>query len=209
MVTEAGWPTMHCSRPAPMASLWLATALRERREIKWRSGGVERKRRSCSGGAGPACVSPGGDDGPQVVDGLPQPVGLQQQVQLVVLLRLTRQAESRQPAEPLLQLPLRLHARRARLPSQSLLRQAAGGRQVVLRPHQAVHLSLEDLPAEEFDVLVAFHKRKRFRALGATVTFCLSPYVTSSSISRTLLRTSSCLCRSSKLDWMSSSMKAL
>lgn len=27
MVTEAGCPTMHCSRPAPIASLWLATAL--------------------------------------------------------------------------------------------------------------------------------------------------------------------------------------
>lgn len=40
-------------------------------------------------------------------------------------------------------------------------------------------------------------------------TFCLSPYVTSSSISRTLLRTSSCLCRSSKLEWTSSSMDAL
>lgn len=28
MVTDAGCPTMHCSRPAPMASLWLATALK-------------------------------------------------------------------------------------------------------------------------------------------------------------------------------------
>lgn len=27
IVTEAGCPTMHCSSPAPIASLWLATAL--------------------------------------------------------------------------------------------------------------------------------------------------------------------------------------
>lgn len=33
MVTEAGFPTMHCSRPVPMASLWLATALRKRRKM--------------------------------------------------------------------------------------------------------------------------------------------------------------------------------
>lgn len=32
MVTEAGCPTMHCSRPPPMASLWLATALKKTRK---------------------------------------------------------------------------------------------------------------------------------------------------------------------------------
>lgn len=34
IVTEAGCPTMHCSRPAPMASLWLATALKKRRKTR-------------------------------------------------------------------------------------------------------------------------------------------------------------------------------
>lgn len=34
MVTEAGCPTMHCSRPWPMASLWLATALSKKMNIR-------------------------------------------------------------------------------------------------------------------------------------------------------------------------------
>lgn len=53
-------------------------------------------------------VSPGRDDGPQVVDGLPQPVRLHHQIQLVILLWLTWQAKAGQLSQPLPQLPLSL-----------------------------------------------------------------------------------------------------
>lgn len=46
----------------------------------------------CSGWKQKGCVSPCGDDGPQVVDRLPQSVCLYHQIQLVVLLWLTWQA---------------------------------------------------------------------------------------------------------------------
>lgn len=84
---------MQCSSPAPIASLWLATAL-------------EKMRAECDSclilNVGlflpPAetlvCVSPGGDNGTQVVDGLPQSICLHHQIQLVILLWLIWQADT-------------------------------------------------------------------------------------------------------------------
>lgn len=99
MVTEAGCPTIHCSRPAPIASLWLATALRKTR--------VELNALKRKSAFSPLifCVSmlsPGCDNGPQVVYGLPEPVSLHHQIQLVVLLWLTWQAKAGQLTQPLL-----------------------------------------------------------------------------------------------------------
>lgn len=95
--------------------------------------------------------SPGGDDGPQVVYGLPEPIRLHHQIQLVVLLRLTRQAEPIRFPQPLLQLPLRLQTRHAGLARQSLLRLGTEGLDVPLSPDQAVHLGLEDLTQDRYD----------------------------------------------------------
>lgn len=99
-------------------------------------------------------LSPCRDDGPQVVYGLPQPVSLQHQIQLVILLRLTRQAEASQLAQPLPEVLLHLQARHTRLPSQSLLRLGTGGHEVPLSPNEAVHLGLEYLELDDMMFLM-------------------------------------------------------
>lgn len=85
---------MQCSSPAPIASLWLATALEK----------MKAEGDSCLmilnvGLFLPlaetlVCVSPGGDNGTQVVDGLSQSIRLHHQIQLVILLWLIWQADT-------------------------------------------------------------------------------------------------------------------
>lgn len=58
IVTEAGCPTMHCSSPAPIASLWLATALMKTRvEREGASNGVKCKNAFSSTGLNIFCLS--------------------------------------------------------------------------------------------------------------------------------------------------------
>ena len=108
-----------------------------------------------------ASVSPGRDDCPQVVYRLPQHVGLHHQIQLVVLLRLTRHTQTGEPRQSLPELPLCLQVRHTCLPSQSLLRLGTDGTDVPLSPNQVVYLCLEDLATETVFNLVKFRSDRR------------------------------------------------
>lgn len=114
---------------------------------------------------------PGGDDGPQVVDGLPERVRLHQQLQLLVLLRLPGDGSPGLLHQLLLQLLLRWEAAHAGLALQHLLAPAAGGHHVPFCLDQVLHLGLEDLrEAPAAERLWAAPE-----CCGAPPTFCLRP----------------------------------
>lgn len=94
MVTEAECPTMQCSSPAPIASLWLATALEKMRAEGNSCLMILNVGLFLPPAETLVCVSPGGDNGTQVVDGLPQSIRLHHQIQLVILLWLIWQVDT-------------------------------------------------------------------------------------------------------------------
>lgn len=89
--------------------------------------------------------SVGGQDGPQVVDGLLQAIRLHQEVQLVVLAGLQGQILAGQLHQPLAHLLLHQQHLGLRAVAQRLLRKVAGAVDALLALQQGVKLGLEHL----------------------------------------------------------------
>lgn len=99
----------------------------------------------------------GRQDGPQVVDGLLQPVRLHQKVQLVVLARLQRQILAGELHQPLAHLLLDQQHLGLRAVAQRLLREVAGAVDALLALQQRVQLGLQHLHVDTQGSSIGHH----------------------------------------------------